>query len=259
MARAGDAFDRIVDIVARLRAPDGCPWDREQTLETMRPWLVEECYEVLEALDGGDVAGHREELGDLLFQIVFQAQVRHEEGAFDVADVVGDIADKMWRRHPHVFGDQQGLDREAIRANWRSQKQAEKGRESALDGLPKGLPALMRAARLGQKAARVGFDWPDPDGVLDKLDEEAAELKAALAEGDAAGVQAELGDYLFTVVNLCRHLGVDPEAALQATNRKFEVRFRAVEAGLAAEGRGLQDADLDELEARWQASKAKAP
>ncbi len=253
--RYGEAFERIVEVMARLRAPDGCPWDREQTLDSLRQWLLEETYEVLEAIDGGDPAAHRDELGDLLLQIVFQSRIREEEGAFDAADVANAIADKMLRRHPHVFGDEQASDREAVRRRWSELKAEEKGRESALDGVPKALPALLRAMRVGQKAAAVGFDWSNRLEVLAKLDEERAELSEALLEGDPAAVHHELGDYLFTVVNLARHLGVDPEGALQDTTRRFEARFRHVEGGVLRAGGRMQDTPADELEERWQAAK----
>lgn len=251
---AGPAFERLVDLVARLRAPDGCPWDREQTLASMRRWLLEETHEVLEAIDTDDVDAHRAELGDLLFQIVFQARLREEDGCFDVAAVCDAIVDKMVRRHPHVFGAADPTDRDAVRRAWAESKRRE-GRSSALDGVPRGLPALARAERLGGKAANVGFDWSDPTGVLAKIDEEHAELREAMAAGDADAVAHELGDYLFSLVNLCRHLGVDPEAALQGTNRRFEQRFRAVEAGVEADGHRVADLDEAELERRWQAVK----
>lgn len=256
MARTGEAFERLVTIMARLRAPDGCPWDRKQSLGTLREWLVEETYEVLDAIERDDVVDHREELGDLLLQVVFQAQIRAEQGAFDVADVATVIADKMERRHPHVFGDLVVDGPNDVRANWWALKRVEKAeRESLLDGIPPGLPGLLRAYRLGQKAARAGFDWPNTDGVFEKLIEEAHEVQAALAAGSVEQVRQEMGDYLFTVVNLCRHLGVDPEAALQSTNHKFDRRFRAVETGLKADGYTVAETDLDELESRWQAAK----
>lgn len=256
MATAGEAFERLVAIMARLRAPDGCPWDKRQTLQSLRQCLVEETYEVLEAIEKVDATEHCEELGDLLMQIVLQTQIQHEAGAFDIIAVVDGICDKMERRHPHIFGDLTLDTPEAVRANWFAIKAVEKAhRESALDGIPTALPALLRAFRLGQKAARQGFDWPDVSGVIDKVDEEAAEVREALAAGDTEQVKRELGDYLFSVVNLCRHLGVDPEAALQSTNHEFSRRFRQIEKGLAAEGKTPKDVDLDELERRWQAAK----
>lgn len=264
MGRAGEAFERLIEVMARLRAPDGCPWDRVQTQDSLRQWLLEETYEVLEAMVGDDALHHREELGDLLLQVVFQTRLREEGGAFDAADVANGIAEKMIRRHPHVFADAEGntLDLKGageVRALWTTLKTREKKRDSALDGIPTALPALLRALRLGQKAAAVGFDWGTAIEVLEKIDEERAELAEALAPEapvrDPAAVAHELGDYLFTVVNLCRHLGVDPEAALQDANGRFSERFRGVERGLKADGIGFRDATTAELEDRWQASK----
>lgn len=258
---AGPAFEALVEIMRRLRAPDGCPWDREQTLDSLRQWLVEETYEVLDAIERDDPAEHRDELGDLLLQVVFQAQIRAEQGAFDVADVARSITDKMVRRHPHVFGEASS-DRAAVRANWHAIKAAEhaeqgKARPSALDGIPRALPALLRALRLGQKAARVGFDWGAADAVFDKLDEEQAELREAVASGEPSAIEAELGDCLFTVVNLARKLGVDPETALHRSCAKFDGRFRALEAGVQAEGSAVGDLDLDTLEAHWARAKSE--
>ena len=276
MGRTGEAFERLVAVMAKLRAPDGCPWDRVQTQDSLRQWLLEETYEVLEAMVSDDAAHHREELGDLLLQVVFQAQLRAEEGSFDVAAVADGITEKMVRRHPHVFGDQAvaaGAEGALeVRALWNALKKREKRRDSALDGIPPALPALLRALRLGQKAAAVGFDWGSAAEVLVKLDEERAELAEALGPegrwaaaptvpGHAAvapapaAVAHELGDCLFTLVNLARHLGVDPEAALQDANARFDQRFRGLEAGLKAEGRRVEGTEAAELEARWQAVK----
>lgn len=259
---AGAAFDRLVTIMARLRAPDGCPWDREQTLETLRKYVVEETYEVLEAIEQGDPKAHCEELGDLLLQVVFQARIREEEGAFAAADVANAISDKLERRHPHVFGDRSVIAEDAatVVQNWAAIKAQEKaaagpGPKSALDGVPQAMPALQRAMRIGEKAAVAGFDWRAIGGVLDKLDEEAAELRAALASGDSAAIEGELGDYLYTIVNVCRHLNVDAEAALRQTTRRFEQRFRRLEAEIVAEGHVLKDLPDEELERRWQAAK----
>lgn len=249
--RHGEAIERLVGIMARLRAPeDGCPWDLRQDLDSLRAYLVEETYEVLEALH--EPADHREELGDLLFQIVFQSRIRQEEGHFDLADVANGIADKLERRHPHVFGDQAVTDAAEVARNWHASKAREKKRESALDGVPTGLPALLRAQRIGEKAARQGFDWPDAAGVRAKLDEELAEVAEAQTEEARA---AELGDVLFTVANWCRHLGVEPEFALQAATDKFERRFRAMEQAAQAEGAQLKAETPDQLEARWQRAK----
>lgn len=258
-----EAFERLVGIMARLRSPGGCPWDREQTLATLRPYLLEETYEVLEAMETGDAQAHCEELGDLLLQVVFQARVREEAGAFDIADVATAIADKLVRRHPHVFGDGSVVaeDAASVVKNWAQIKATEKAaggspRKSALDGVPAALPALLRATRIGEKAAAAGFDWRETGGVLEKLDEEAAELRDAMARGDQASIEAELGDYLFTIVNACRHLGVDAEAALRGTTRRFEERFRLLEAGVLADGHpNLRALDDETLEQRWQAAK----
>ncbi|MEZ4472523.1 MAG: nucleoside triphosphate pyrophosphohydrolase [bacterium] len=254
---AGQAFGRLVALMARLRAPDGCPWDRRQSLQSLRAYLIEETYEVLEALDDDDPVAHREELGDLLFQVVFQARIREEEGHFDAAAVADGIREKLERRHPHVFGDAQLDDPEAVARSWHAIKAREKPRESALDGIPRGLPALLRAERLGARAARVGFDWPDVEGVLAKLEEEQRELAAARADGDAAAVHHEVGDLLLTVASLARHLGVDPEAALEAANHRFEQRFRGVESRLQAAGGRVQDADAATLDAAWEAVKRR--
>ena len=254
----GAAFERLVDIMARLRAPDGCPWDRDQTLDSLRAYLLEETYELLEAMDAGDVDAHRDELGDLLFQVVFQSQIRAEEGAFALADVADTIANKLERRHPHVFGDLRGADRETIRRNWTTIKAAEKAARaepdappSALDGVPAPLPALLRAHRLGAKASAVGFDWPDTAGVEAKLVEELAELQGAIASGDGAAIEEEMGDCLFTLVNWARHLGLEPETALQKANAKFVARFCEVERRVRERGQAVADTAPGVLEEIW--------
>lgn len=253
--RAGAAFSRLVEVMARLRGPDGCPWDREQTLATLRQYLVEEAYEVLEAIEEGTPAEHCEELGDLLLQVVFQARVREEEGHFDVADVAEAIASKLHRRHPHVFADGDADTAAAVKRKWSDIKEQEEGKRSAVDGVPEAMPALLRGLRVSEKAATAGFDWRSPVGVFEKMDEERAELQAAIESGDGGEIEHEIGDFLFTVVSLCRHLEVDPEAALRRTVRRFERRYRHMEAQIKADGhrvRGLEDA---ELERRWQAAK----
>lgn len=251
----GHAFERLVGVMARLRAPGGCPWDREQTLASLKPYLVEEAYEVLEAIDQGGVDEHREELGDLLLQVVFQAELRREEGSFDAADVAHAIADKLVRRHPHVF-EHQGVKAvsEALR-HWEQRKAEEKKGRSVLGGVPKNLPALLRAQRVGEKASQVGFDWPGVDGPLEKIDEELAELRAAIATEDAAAIEAELGDLLFSVVNVARFLNVGAEDALRGTIDRFTERFQKIEKRLEAEGKRVADTPLDQLEALWQAAK----
>ena len=251
--------ERLIELMARLRDPaGGCPWDREQTFETVAPYTVEEAYEVLDAIDHGDMAELKAELGDLLFQVVFHARMAEEAGQFAFGDVVAAVVDKMTRRHPHVFGDAEVRDAEDQTRAWEAQKaaeRAEKGPASVLDGVARSLPALSRAEKVQKRVARVGFDWPDAAGVLDKLEEELGELREAVAGGRTAEVQAELGDLLFTCVNLARHVEADPERALRRANDRFEGRFRQVEAGLRAEGREPDDADLAELDARWEAVK----
>ena len=267
---AAQAMDRLLDIMARLRAPDGCVWDREQTPATLKPQMIEECYEVIEAIDGG-LAGHlTEELGDLLLHIVFQAQIAREAGEFAFADVANGIADKLIRRHPHVFGDAKVADAAGVVAQWHQLKKAEKPeRESALDGVPRALPALMRAEALQKKARHVGFDWPDVRGALDKVREEVAEVAKeiesdlAVAHTSKAKVAAtpetteELGDLLFSIVNLTRHLKLDAEELLTGANDKFARRFRAVEERIKATGKAMGDCTLEELDTAWNAVKAE--
>lgn len=257
-----DAMQRLLEIMRRLRDPqDGCPWDREQTYASIVPHTLEEAYEVAEAIEQGDFQALPEELGDLLFQVVFYARIAEEEGRFDFAAVAAAAADKLVRRHPHVFGSAEVRGAAAQTEAWETHKAAERAaraaaqgrRASLLDGVSTALPAVVRAAKLQRRAARVGFDWPAPAPVLDKLREETAELEAALAEGDGTGAAAEVGDLLFTCVNLARKLGVEPETALRAANRKFETRFRAMEAAL---GPAIETADAATLEAAWTHAKA---
>lgn len=254
--------DRLIDVMARLRDPEGgCPWDLEQSFDTIAPYTIEEAYEVADAIAQGDRAQLREELGDLLLQVVYHARMAEEENAFAFEDVARAIADKMVRRHPHVFGDATVADAEAQTANWEAQKAAERaekssGRASALDGVPLGMPALTRAEKLTKRAARVGFDWPHADQVFDKMEEEIAELRhEIMQDAPRARLEDEFGDLLFCMANLARHLKLDPEHALRAANAKFERRFRAVEASFAAEGRDIADATLDAMEDRWQRVK----
>lgn len=241
--------------MATLRAPGGCPWDREQTLETLRPYLLEEAYEVLEVMSGSDAALHAEELGDLLFQVVFQAQIRSEQGAFDLRDVVVAISEKLTRRHPHVFGDEEAADPEAVSARWDELK-AEEGK-GGIDDIPKAMPALSRAAKVGKKAAKVGFDWPDVAGPLAKVDEETLELREAIDQGDRAAIEHELGDLLFAAVNVSRHLDVDPELALRAATERFLDRFAHVRDRLAGEGQVPKDVSLGRLDELWNEAKAR--
>ena len=254
-------FEDLVRVMDRLRDPGGCPWDREQTYETLRSYLLEECYEVVEALDRGDRDGLREELGDLLFQIVFLSRLADEEGRFRAADVVRGIGEKIVRRHPHVFGDTTADTSEEVLRNWEEIKRKEKedagtAEASVLAGIPTALPALLKAQRLGTKASRVGFDWRRPEDVLDKVDEEIAELRAAVLEGDREAAHEEIGDALFSLAMLGRHVGVDPEAALEATNAKFRDRFTAIESRLRERGVKIEEAGIDLLDRLWNELKA---
>ena len=256
-------IDRLLAVMARLRDPErGCPWDLEQTFETIAPHTVEEAYEVLDAVRRGDMAALVDELGDLLFQIVFYARLGREAGVFDFADVARAVSDKMVRRHPHVFGDEPTPDAAARTRRWEAIKAAERAARNdggALDGVVRALPALSRALKLQRRAARVGFDWRAVEPVLGKLREEIAELEAELDRPDAppARVADEIGDLLFSCVNLARHVGADPEAALREANDKFERRFRRVEALLAAAGRTPEQASPDEMDRLWERAKSE--
>jgi len=259
MSRATDALERLLSIMERLRGPDGCPWDREQTMRTLRPYVLEETYEVLEAIDSGDPREHCEELGDLLLQIVFQAQLAKEEKRFDFADVAEAISNKLVSRHPHVFGDAQVKDAEGVLRQWAALKRAEKkakgGGASVLEGVPREMPALARADRLTEKASRIGFDWPDPGGARAKLTEELAELDAALEAGDADALEHELGDVLFAAANLSRKLGIPPEEALRGAVARFISRFGHVERELARRGIPHGEATLAEMDSLWNEAK----
>ena len=254
---------RLVEIMARLRSPgDGCPWDLEQSFATIAPYTVEEAYEVADAIERGDLADLKEELGDLLLQVVFHARMAEEQGAFGFADVAEAISAKMVRRHPHVFGEarrrsagEQTEAWEAIKAEERASK-ARTATPSLLDDVPVGLPALTRAVKLSKRAARVGFVWPSAAEVLAKLHEEIAELEAEVAAGDVEKAREELGDVLFVCANLARELDVDPEAALRGTNAKFMRRFNYIEAALKARGSSPEESDLAEMDALWNAAKA---
>jgi MazG family protein len=257
---AGAAFDHLVETVARLRAPDGCPWGREQTLETLRPFVLEETYEVLEAIDQDDMKALREEIGDLIFEGVLLAQLCDEAGHFTVADSVASIADKLVRRHPHVFGDaSKARTADEVLGRWEEAKARE--RENApegskpktiLGGVPKTLPALLRAHEMGTRAAAVGFDWERATDVLVKIEEEVAELREAVERrGDQARVEEEMGDLLFAIANLSRKLGVEPESALRKADEKFARRFTALERRFAARGESLKDAGLARMEDEW--------
>jgi len=257
---------RLLDIMARLRDPkDGCPWDREQSFATIAPYTIEEAYEVAEACERGDYAALKDELGDLLFQVVFHARMAEESGLFAFNDVARAIGEKMLRRHPHVFADAVIVDAAAQTVAWEEHKAEERRAKaarsgappSALDGIGETLPALSRAEKLQRRAARVGFDWPEVPPVLDKIEEEIAELKREIASGDQTRVADEIGDLLFAVVNLARRVGADPEQALRGACRKFERRFRRVESLLAEAGTSPGAASLEAMEAQWQKAKAE--
>jgi nucleoside triphosphate diphosphatase len=265
---------RLIEIMAALRTPgSGCPWDLEQNFATIAPYTIEEAYEVADAIGRGDLDDLKDELGDLLLQVVFHARMAEEQGSFAFGDVVQAIAEKLIRRHPHVFGDKGGMSTPEVNVQWDAIKAEEKaarakagkapalansslGRDGALAGVLPGLPALARALKLQQKAGKVGFDWNDPKAVLAKIREEADEIEADLAAGRRTAAAAEVGDLLFAVVNLARHLDGDPEAVLRATNQKFERRFAAIERALAARGKSPAEATLAEMDALWDEAKA---
>jgi ATP diphosphatase len=261
---------RLIEIMAALRTPgSGCAWDLEQNFETIAPYTIEEAYEVADAISRGDLDDLKDELGDLLLQVVFHARMAEEQGSFAFGDVVQAITEKLIRRHPHVFGDKGGLSTPEVNVQWDQIKAEEKaaraksgrapapGRGGALAGVSTGLPALARALKLQQKASKVGFDWNDPKAVIAKIREETDEIEAELGIGDRAHVLEEVGDLLFVVVNLARHLDVDPETALRATNLKVERRFAAIEDGLAAVGKTPAEATLAEMDALWNEAKAR--
>ena len=267
---AGTSFDRLVAIMRALRAPDGCPWDREQTLASLRPFVLEETYEVLEAIEEGSPDALREELGDYLYEAVFLAQISEESGDFSIADAVNAICDKLVRRHPHVFARQRGDDSitsTEVIERWETMKARERALEgrdpvrpkTTLSGVPKTLPALLRAYEISARAAAVGFDWARAEDVLDKIEEEVAEVRHEVesgATGHLSRAEEEMGDLLFAIANLSRKLGIEPEAALRRANEKFTRRFEALEQAFAGRGRSLQDATLPELEDEWQRLKS---
>jgi MazG family protein len=269
---AGVKFDKLVEIMRILRSPNGCPWDREQTHATLRPFVLEETYEVLDAIDAGVPAQLREELGDFLFEAVFLAQLSHEAGDFSICDAIDAICEKLVRRHPHVFARTAAdgaISSDQVLTNWeqiKAQERAAAGQpattpKTTLSGVPKTLPALLRAYEVSERAARVGFDWAGPGDVLDKIDEEVAEVRAEVERGatkDPARAEEEMGDLLFAIASLSRKLGVEPESALRRATDKFTARFDAVEAAFAAQGRALKEATLDEMEAEWGRVKGAA-
>jgi tetrapyrrole methylase family protein / MazG family protein len=281
--KPGEWFEKLVAVQARLRAPDGCPWDREQTHASLRTYLIEEAYEVLEAMEGGDDEKFAEEMGDLLLQILFHSQIAAEEGRFTVADVIREVHDKMVRRHPHVFGEKRAKDSAEVLKNWEQLKKEEraakggegKKQESLMDGVSKALPAALEGFQLTRRAARIGFDWGNVDGVFEKLKEEARELQLELGDeksksgkhrdtegtekdgGRSARVEEEMGDLLFAAVNIARWLEIDPEIALKKANAKFAARFRAMEAKAAESGKKLADVPREEMEGMWDQAKSE--
>ncbi len=258
-SQRGQTLPELVAIMQRLLGPGGCPWDREQTLESLRPFVVEEAHEVVDAIDEGDPAALREELGDLLLQIVFQAELARAKGWFGPDDVVAAISHKMISRHPHVFADGRADTADEVLDQWEKRKAEERAAKGsakgALDGVPVSMPALLRAVRVGEKAARVGYDWPEASGAREKVDEELRELDEAAASGDAERMEAELGDVLFALASYARKSALDPEAALRRALGRFTARFGEAERRAAAEGRSLSSMSADELDALWQMVK----
>jgi MazG family protein len=262
MAEAGDAFQRLVDIMQRLRGPGGCPWDREQTIQSLRGFVLEETYEVLDAIDRSDHDALRQEIGDLLFEGVFLAQIEADERHFTVADSLHAIAGKLIRRHPHVFGTAGGVDTPGkVVEQWeqiKAREQEDAGKPRALlAGVPKAMPSLLRAHEIGTRVAAVGFDWARSEDVLDKIEEEVRELREAVAHEGAVRAEEEMGDLLFALANLARKLGVEPESALRKANEKFSARFGALESRFEAQGRTVHDATLEEMEAEWAEVKRR--
>ena len=255
-----ELFDRLVQVVAALRSENGCPWDKAQTHETLKPDLIEEAHEVIEAIDAKDSRKLPEELGDLLMQVMLHAQIAKDDGVFSINEVIQSITDKLVRRHPHVFGGINVRNTDEVLKNWEEIKRSEAGyedRHSVLDGIPRHLPSLMRAQTIQRKAARVGFDWDSVSDVFPKIEEEIQELKSSVAAAEAEAIEIEIGDLLFSIVNLCRFLGVEAEEALRKSNRKFINRFQLVEAEIERQGKTFNDYDLAGLDAIWEEAKAK--
>jgi tetrapyrrole methylase family protein / MazG family protein len=266
----GEKFERLVQIMATLRGPDGCPWDKEQDFNSLKPMLVEEVYEVLEAVENNDFDGIAEELGDLLLHVVFHAHLGKETGHFDINTVIDKISEKLIRRHPHVFGNETAGTADEVIKNWEAIKAKEKEQKlksrtpeqrSLLEGIPSKLPAIHEAHQISSRAARVGFDWPDIEGIFDKLQEEVRELKDVIsAEADdkrRERLEDEIGDILFVIINISRYLKIDSESALKRTNRKFKSRFQYMEGELAKQGKALDQTPLEEMEALWQKAKSE--
>jgi len=259
---AGKKFEQLVSIMARLRAPGGCPWDREQTFDTIKPFLLEETYEVMQAIDARDWPELAEELGDLLLQVVFFSQMAADAGHFDIEDPIDSINAKLIRRHPHIFADETAETEGDVRKLWGEIKAKEKVAKGApkaglLDSVPRVLPALVEAQQIASRAAGAGFDWPNIREVLAKLDEERREFEAVMENGEHSAIEDELGDLLFVIVNLARFVKVDPEQALRRTNAKFRTRFAHVEQGISASGKTFADTSIDEMEELWQEAKRK--
>jgi MazG family protein len=252
------SFEELVQLMQTLRGPNGCPWDRKQTLPSLKPFVIEESYEVVDAIDRDDRVALAEELGDFLLQAVFIAELTREEGSFDIYDAITAIHDKLVRRHPHVFADVEASDAHQVLVNWEKLKNEERKakNESVLAGVPQSLPALLRASRLTEKAARVGFDWRGTEEVFAKLDEEVGELREAIASGDAAHVEEEMGDLLFTIANIARKLNVNAEESLQAANRKFTRRFESMESRVREGGQNLDQLTLEQMDGLWDDAKA---
>jgi MazG family protein len=266
----GEKFERLVEIMATLRGPNGCPWDKQQDFNSLKPMLVEEVYEVLEAIENEDFDGLAEELGDLLLHVIFHAHLGKEAGQFDINTVIEKISAKLVRRHPHVFGDETASTPEEVIKNWEAIKAQEKAEKlknrtpqqrSLLEGIPSKLPAIHEAHQISSRAARVGFDWPDIEGIFDKLQEEVRELKEVISSGGDDGhrerLEDEIGDMLFVIVNIARYLKIDSESALKRANRKFKTRFRYMEGELATQGKTLEETSLEEMEVLWQRAKTK--
>ncbi|MFP6889526.1 MAG: nucleoside triphosphate pyrophosphohydrolase [Nitrospinota bacterium] len=256
-------FAKALEVMARLRAPDGCPWDQEQDHETLKPYLIEEAYEVIEAIDSGDAARLREELGDLLLQVIFHCRLAEEKGLFDAAEVAEKLADKMIDRHPHVFGEGAADTTKEVLRTWEISKRKERtargesnGTPSILDGVPLAIPALQRSHRLQSKAARVGFDWPDAEGASAKVEEEWNELKKALRRGDSKSAEAEMGDFLFAAVNYARKLGMNAEDTARGAIDRFTARFHSIDSALRGRGLSPEDVPLEELDRLWDQAKS---
>jgi tetrapyrrole methylase family protein/MazG family protein len=249
-------FKRLVSIMENLRSSHGCPWDREQTMESLKTYLIEEVYEIMEAIEENDPEALREELGDLLFHILFLSRIAEEQGAFDIWDVIDRISKKMVTRHPHVFGEKKVSSSSEVEVNWSDLKEKEKSnRRSILDGIPKHLPALLRAHRITERAGRVGFDWEKTDDIFEKLDEEIGELNQALSQGHRQKIEDELGDVVFVLVNVARLVGINPEEALRKTTDKFIRRFHYIEKTLERSKKSLKEASLEEMDRLWEQSK----